>query len=176
MLIRGAFETAIGGLQMGVQIMALRTARERFYQTLAYEAGGLLVTAPLYGFFFGRETGESFALIMTLSIAVMIWAPIHNTIFDWVEFERTGRVASDRPQRLRAAHALCLEFTACAVTLPIVMAMGGHGFWQALTIDIGLTLFYAAYAYFFHIAYDRLRPVGHAAFPTGPAREWSAAR
>lgn len=156
--------------------MALRTARERFYQTLAYEAGGLAVAAPLYGYVFGREASESFALIMTLSLVVMFWGPVHNTIFDLVEFDRTGRVASDRPQGLRALHALCLEITAAAVTLPIVMAMGGHGFWQALSIDIGLTLFYAAYAYFFHIAYDRLRPVSPSPFISGPAREWSAAR
>ena len=156
--------------------MALRTARERFYQTLAYEAGGLIAAAPLYGLFFGREAGESFALIMTLSLVVMIWAPVYNTIFDWVEFTRTGRAASDRPQRLRVFHALGLEITAAAVTLPIVMAMGGHSFLQALTIDIGLTLFYAAYAYFFHIAYDRLRPVGQTSFPAGPARGWSAVR
>ena len=156
--------------------MALRTARERFYQTLAYEAGGLLVAAPLYGSIFSREAGESFGLLAALSLVVMIWGPVHNTIFDWVEFERTGRVASDRPQGLRAVHALCLEITAAAVTLPVVMAMGGHGFWQALSIDIGLTLFYSAYAYFFHIAYDRLRPVSQTSFPAGPAREWSAAR
>jgi uncharacterized membrane protein len=156
--------------------MALRTARERLYQTLAYEAGGLIAAAPLYGLFFGREAGESFGLIAALSLIVMIWAPVHNTIFDWVEHSRTGRVASDRPQRLRLFHAFCLEITAAAVTLPVVMAMGDHTFWQALTIDIGLTLFYAAYAYFFHIAYDRLRPVGPLSFPAGPAHEWSAAR
>ena len=156
--------------------MALRTARERFYQTLAYEAGGLIAAAPLYGLFFGREAGESFALIMTLSLVVMLWVPLHNTIFDWAEFTRTGRVASDRPQGLRIVHALCLEITAASVTLPIVMAMGGHTFWQALTIDIALTLFYAAYAYVFHIVYDRLRPVSPSPFPVGPARGWSAAR
>jgi uncharacterized membrane protein len=156
--------------------MALRTARERFYQTLAYEAGGLLIAAPLYGYVFGREAGESFALILTLSLAVILWAAAHNTIFDWLELKRSGRVASDRPQVLRALHALSLEITATAVTLPILMAMGGHGFWKALSIDIGLTLFYAAYAYFFHIAYDRLRPVSQTSFPAGPARKWGAAR
>ena len=87
--------------------MALRTARERFYQTLAYEAGGLIAAAPLYGAIFGREAGKSFALIMTLSLVVMIWAPLHNTIFDWVEFERTGASpATGRrgcAQRMRSA-------------------------------------------------------------------------
>jgi uncharacterized membrane protein len=155
--------------------MALRTAGERVYQTLAYEAGGLVFAAPLYGAIFGREAGESFGLLATLSLIVMIWAPVHNTIFDWLEFERTGRVASDRPLGLRAAHALCLEVTAAAVTLPLVMAMGGHDFWQALTIDIGLTLFYAVYAYFFHIVYDRLRPVSRAPFCAAPAPQWNRA-
>ncbi len=39
------------------------------------------------------------------------------------------------------------------------MWFGGHGLWSALAIDIGLTLLYSAYAYFFHILYDWLRPV-----------------
>jgi uncharacterized membrane protein len=175
-LAPSADEAAKGGMQVGDFIMAMRTAGERVYQTLAYEAGGLVFAAPLYGFVFGREAGESFALLMSLSMVVIVWAPIHNIIFDWVEFERTGRVASDRPQGLRAAHALCLEITAAAVTLPLVMAMGGHDFWQALMIDIGLTLFYAAYAYFFHIAYDRLRPVSRAPFRAGTAQQWNTAR
>lgn len=139
--------------------MALRTARERVYQTLAYEAGGLACAAPLYGLLFGRGSGESVALLLALALVTLVWAPVHNTVFDWVEHERTGRAASDRPQRLRAAHALCFEATATAVTLPVVMAMGGHGFWQALTIDVCLTLFYAVYGYVFHIVYDWLRPV-----------------
>ncbi len=39
------------------------------------------------------------------------------------------------------------------------MWLGGHSLWTALGIDIGLTLLYSAYAYFFHQLYDRLRPV-----------------
>jgi uncharacterized membrane protein len=92
-----------------------------------------------------------------------------------VEFERTGRAASERPQTLRAAHALCLEMTAAAVTLPIVMAMGGHGFWQAPTIDLALAPHCAANACFFHIVCDRLRPVSRAPFRAGPAQQWNNA-
>ena len=39
------------------------------------------------------------------------------------------------------------------------MIVGGHGFWEAVAVDIGLTLFYTAYAYVFHMVFDRLRPV-----------------
>jgi uncharacterized membrane protein len=150
--------------------MALRSARERLYQTLAYEAGGLAAAAPLYGFVFGAGAGESLALLMAVSLACMIWAPIYNTLFDWAEFVVTGRAASDRPHALRAAHALGLEISSCAVTVPIVMTMGGHGLWRALAIDIGLTLFYAVYAYGFHLVYDRLRPVSRAPRNSEPTR------
>jgi uncharacterized membrane protein len=139
--------------------MAFRTVRERLYQTMAYEAGGLAVAATLYGFVSGHKAGESFALLAAVSIAAMLWAPLYNIVFDWAEFELTGRAASDRPHALRAAHALCLELSSSGVTVPIVMAMGGYGFWRALAIDIGLTLFYSVYAYGFHLIYDRLQHV-----------------
>jgi uncharacterized membrane protein len=148
--------------------MALRSARERLYQTLAYEGFGLAVAAPLYGFVFGIHAGDSLALLAAVSIAAMLWAPLYNIVFDWAEFEITGRPASDRPHALRAAHALFLELSSCAATVPIVMAMGGHGFWRALAIDIGLTLFYAVYAYGFHLIYDRLRPVSRASRKSFP--------
>jgi uncharacterized membrane protein len=32
----------------------------------------------------------------------------------------------------------------------------------ALVVDLGLTVVYAGYAYAFHLAYDRLRPVAPA--------------
>jgi uncharacterized membrane protein len=42
------------------------------------------------------------------------------------------------------------------------MRIGGHGFLDALSIDIGLTVVYVAYGYLFHIVYDMLRPIARA--------------
>ncbi|NJO38930.1 MAG: PACE efflux transporter [Rhizobiales bacterium] len=137
----------------------IRSARERVIQTLAYEAGGLLLASPLYGLVFGTSAAESFALMAALSVAVMTWSPIHNTLFDYAEWRIARRVASDRPHRLRLVHAASHEATALIVSLPVIMLIGGHPFAEALALDIGLTLFYSAYAYFFHIAFDWLRPV-----------------
>ncbi len=86
--------------------MALRSARERACQTLAYEIGGLAIAAPLYSLIFGSGPGEGFALVAALAVAVMIWSPIHNTAFDWVEWRIAHRVASDRPHRWRVVHAI----------------------------------------------------------------------
>jgi uncharacterized membrane protein len=140
----------------------LRTPRERVIQTLAYEAGGLLIATPLYALIFGHGAQASLILMAAISAACLIWAPIHNTIFDLADYRFTGRVASDRPHRLRILQAASHETTSIAVCTPVVMWVGGHGFLDALMIDLGLTALYVAYAYVFHIIFDRLRPMREA--------------
>lgn len=139
--------------------MALRSARERIIQTLSYEAGGLALAAPVYALVFGGSLTGSVLFTMVLSVVCMAWAGIHNTLFDLTEFRLCHRLASDRPQRWRVLHALSNDISSTLVTLPVIMWLGGYGFWAALGIDIGFTAFYAAYTYVFHIAFDRLRPV-----------------
>ncbi|MGL4490633.1 MAG: chlorhexidine efflux transporter [Rhizobiaceae bacterium] len=151
----------------------LRSTRERVYQTIALEIGGIALAAPLYALFFSESAETSFLLIVALSLALMIWSPLHNTIFDWVDWRATGRVASSRPHGLRMLHAVSHEVTSAVLTLPLIMLIGGHGFWIALGVDLGLTLFYTVYIYFFHIAYDRMRPVGN--LPKEGAKEGFAA-
>jgi uncharacterized membrane protein len=148
----------------------LRSVRERAYQAVALELGGIAIVAPLYAVFFSESAETSFLLIVLLAVAVMIWSPLHNTAFDWLEWKMTGRLASDRPHRLRLVHAACHEASSVVVTLPLIMWIGGHGFWIALGVDIGLTVFYSAYIYIFHIIYDRLRPVG-CRLPVGTKKE-----
>jgi uncharacterized membrane protein len=139
--------------------MTLRTARERVIQTLAYEAGGLAVATPLYALAFGIEAGESALVLAAVSAAMMIWSPIHNTLFDLVEWRMMRRLASDRPHSDRVLHALSHEVTAAVVTVPILMLLSGLGFMEALVADIGLSVVYTIYAYTFHCFYDRLRPI-----------------
>lgn len=139
--------------------MSIRTPRERLLQTLCFEAGGLLIAAPLYAAAFGRASANSFLLILAVSVAVMLWSPLHNTAFDRAELALAGRVASDRPHGWRILHAISHEVSAVAVSLPLIMSLGGHDIGQALTVNLGLTAFYTAYSYVFHCAFDSLRPV-----------------
>jgi uncharacterized membrane protein len=90
----------------------------------------------------------------------MIWSPLHNTVFDFIDLRLSGRVASDRPQVLRAVHAVSHEVTAVCVSLPLLIWLGGLSLWDAVFADILLTLFYTAYAYVFHVVFDWIRPVG----------------
>jgi uncharacterized membrane protein len=143
---------------MGAE-MALRSVRERVFQTLTYEGVGLLLISPLIAAFHGMENSESLALLVAVSLICLAWAPVHNTVFDIVDLRRSGRVASDRPQCWRMVHAASLEVTSTLVTIPAIMYLTGYGFREALLFDITLTFAYTAYAYLFHLTYDRLRPV-----------------
>lgn len=137
----------------------LRSPRERAIQTLSFEAGGLLLVAPLYALATGSGTGESLGLIAALAAVVMAWAALYNTAFDVVERHLTGRVASARPERWRLVHAIGHEATALVVTWPVIVWLTGLSWWAALVADVALTLVYGAYAYLFHKAYDLWRPV-----------------
>ncbi len=145
--------------------MTLRSPRDRLIQTISYEAGALCLSIPLVALVSGGTKGEAFWLMLALSAAELIWSPFHNTVFDWLDLRLSGRLASDRPQRWRMIHAVSHETTSVVVTLPILVWLGGFGFWTALLADVGLTLLFAAYAYVFHILYDWLRPVRPAATP-----------
>lgn len=140
-------------------VAGLRTPRERLIQTLWFEGVGLLLVAPAYAAVTGAGLGDSFRLVVALSVAVMCWAALYNTVFDRVEHRRTGRVASDRPHGLRTVHAIGLEVSSVLVTWPLVWALTDLGWWRALAADLGLSVVYAAYGYVFFWGFDRLRPV-----------------
>ena len=137
----------------------LRSPRERLVQTLWFEGLGLVLVAPAYAAVSGAPAGESFVLIAALSLAVMLWAALYNTVFDVLERRRTGRVASERPHGLRTLHAIGLEASSVVVTWPLVWALTPLSWWGALAADLGLAVVYALYGYVFFWAFDRLRPV-----------------
>lgn len=141
------------------QPAGVRGLRERVIQTLAFEAGGLLLVTPLVAWVAGTRLDESLVLLVALSMVVTLWSAVFNTAFDHVEHRLTGRVASERPHRLRTLHALAHEATAVIVTCPVIWALTDLDWAGALVADLALTLAYAAWAYVFHWGFDRLRPV-----------------
>jgi uncharacterized membrane protein len=149
--------------------MTIRSPRERTIQAICYELGGLLLAGPLYAVYAGQGAAAGFGVILTLAVACMLWSPLHNTVFDLIDWRLSGRLASDRPHRWRLVHALTHEATSAAVTVPILVVLGGHGWAEALLVDLTLTAAYAGYAYVFHLIYDRWRPVVPAAAPPAHA-------
>ena len=145
--------------------MKLRSTRERIIQTLWYEAIGLALSVPAFVMVFGGEAEHGFQLLAALALTCMLWSPLHNTGFDWIDLRLSGRTACQRPRGLRILHAISHEATSVMVTLPILIFFGGFGLLEALIVDVALTIFYTVYAFVFHLGYDRLRPVLPAAAP-----------
>lgn len=139
--------------------MTQRAPHERLAQTVLYEAGGLALAAPLFAAAFGTGVGHSLLVLAALSGAVILVGPIHDSLFDRIEWRLTGRSASRRPHRLRLLHAVTHELAGLALTLPLLMVLAKLGFWEAVLAELGLTAFYVAYAYLFFLAYDLIRPV-----------------
>jgi uncharacterized membrane protein len=139
--------------------MSLRSVRERWLQICAYEFVGLAVAAPLYGVVFGGGATEGAVVIIALFLPELLWSVMHNATFDWVEWRYARRVASSRPHRWRVIHAVSHEVTSTVISLPVIMLVTDHGIMGALVVDLWLGVFYAVYAYLFHIVFDWLRPV-----------------
>ena len=137
----------------------LRSARERFIQTLACETGWIALAVPVYAGLFNQPVLQSGLLVVALWLASITWSPLFNTVFDMAEWRFARRPACARPTRLRLVHALAFEASSIVVTAPVIMVIGGHGLLEAIAIDIGLSLLDAAYIYAFYLAYDRVRPV-----------------
>lgn len=138
----------------------LRTVPDRIRQTLLYETGGLIIVSPLFSYAAGVSAATSTGLLAVLAMVVGLWTTAFNTLFDAVELRRTGIAADQRPPSRRILHATLLEGGAIIVTTPVIAVWMGIGWLDAFAQDIGLTLAYAVYAFFFGLAYDRVYPLG----------------
>lgn len=136
-----------------------RNLKERAYQTLTYELGGLLLVLPLYSFFSGYGVSESLLLLVVISIVVMLWAGFHNAVFDRLEWQIVKRLASDRPFGCRVLHIISLELTTAIVSVPVILILTDFNFLEALVVDLLLTFAYTLYGFVFHYVYDTIRPV-----------------
>jgi uncharacterized membrane protein len=128
-------------------------------QIVLFEAGGLLFITPPFAWVSGVPLVESLGLLAVLALIAALWNGVYNTAFDWLEGRLTGRSADRRPWGLRVGHALGFEGGLLLLTLPVVVAWTGLGWWPALVADMGLAMAYAGYAFLFNLLYDRLFPI-----------------
>lgn len=137
----------------------IRATKERVIQTVAYEIGGLLVVIPAYSLYYKAGVSESLTLFIAISILVMIWTGVHNTLFDLMEWRVCQRVASDRTVRYRIIHMLSLELTSTIICVPLILIMTDLHLLEAVILDLVLTFVYLIYGMVFHYIYDYLRPI-----------------
>lgn len=137
----------------------IRSVRERVIQTITFEIVALALTVPLFSLWTQSSHFSSMSILVFLSLLITLWSGIHNSLFDWIEWQFTQRTASNRPNRLRLIHAISLEASATLVSLPVLVWLLDMNWRAALLLDVSLTLLYVIYGFVFHRIYDEIRPV-----------------
>lgn len=137
-------------------IMPEMSQAERIFQAILYELLAILVSFGLIRIFPSDQpppSGKVILVFVGISLIAMIWSYIYNLIFD--HFFTGEKLA--RPLALRIYHIVGFEFGLLLVTLPILMWLLDINFWQALLMDIGLSLMIMLYGMGFYWLYDWVR-------------------
>lgn len=127
--------------------------RRRIVYTVFYE--GLAIGATSLGLVIGSDSslGHLAALAVFTSAVAVLWNMIFNTAFERWEARQPVR---GRSLARRIAHAIGFEGGLVVMLVPAFMAWLDLDFWQALTLDLGLSVFFLVYTFAYTWCFDRL--------------------
>ena len=146
------------------QAIATRSAADRLRHTVMFELFLIALLAPLMSLMLERSVVELGLLALVLSLKAMLINLIYNYYFDKWDVSK-GRIPTERSLPMRIVHAVGLEMTLTATSLPLIMWWLGLNFWQALLMDLAMIMAVMLYALVFNWLYDRTFPVIQASPP-----------
>ena len=136
----------------------LRSLKDRIRYTVIFETILLTMLVPAGMIFYDRDILDIGLLGVVLVVKAMVLNIIYNWVFDRLE-ARTGRVASDRPHKLRIIHAIGFEVTLAITSIPIYTWWLKITVLEAILIDVVVTTFIVGYTYIFTLVYDVVFPI-----------------
>lgn len=140
------------------QPIITRTPMDRLRHTLMFEALLLTLLAPMMSLMLNRDIVDVGMLSVVISIKAMLINPVFNYFFDHYDVRR-GRVPTERKLLGRIFHAMGLEVTLTATSLPLIIWWLDVTFMQALVVDLIMIFAVMAYTLIFNLGYDRMFPV-----------------
>ena len=129
------------------------TIFERFVYAFFFEIFGIGISTPLFAWLTNTPMLDMGVIATVIAVMALLWNMLFNSLFDaWLK-----RIHLSKNTRLRVLHAFLFELGLICGALPFIMWWLGIGLWEALTLDIGLILFYLPYTYIYSLVYDTLR-------------------
>ena len=129
------------------------TVFERFLYAFFFEIFGIGISAPLFAWLTGTPLLDMGVIAIVIATMALLWNMLFNSIFDaWLK-----RNHLSKNTRLRILHAFLFEIGLICGALPFIMWWLKISLWEALTLDIGMILFYLPYTYIYSLVYDKLR-------------------
>lgn len=126
--------------------------RKIVYVTL-FEAIAIAVTSNGLSAGSGSSLEHAGVAAVASSVIAVLWNLAYNTAFEHWEARQTVR---GRSFQRRAVHAIGFEIGLSLCLIPLFIWWLQIGLWQALLLDIGLSLFFVVYAFLFNLAFDKL--------------------
>lgn len=130
-----------------------RSLRERLFHAVIFEVVAIGLCAPLGAWLLDYPLAHIGLLTLMISLIAMGWNVLFNAAFDHAQ----RRIGFDRTLAARAAHSVIFEIGLLLAVVPLAAWWLGIGLWQAFVLDIGITLFFLPYTFFFNWTYDHLR-------------------
>lgn len=127
--------------------------KERIFQAILFETLLVVLMTLLTVWFTQHGVGETGALMIAISAIALIW----NVIFNWLFDKKFNAPRETRSLKIRLLHAVLFEGGLLLATLPLIMLWLQMSFWQALMMDIAMTIFVLIYTMIFHWIYDNAR-------------------
>ena len=124
----------------------------RILQALLYEVIAIAFVGPVLGFAFDKPQASTFGLAVVLSTIALTW----NYVFNWL-FERweSRQAAGGRSFARRLAHGAGFEGGLVVLLVPVMSSWLDISPAAAFLANLGLLVFFFAYAIAFTWAFDR---------------------
>jgi uncharacterized membrane protein len=114
---------------------------------------GIGISTPLFAWLTGTGMFDMGVIATVIAVMALLWNMLFNSLFDaWLKRSRLRKNV-----RIRVLHAFLFELGLICGALPFIMWWLKISLWDALTLDIGLILFYLPYTYIYSLVYDTLR-------------------
>lgn len=126
--------------------------RKIVYVTL-FEALALLITSNGLAAGSGSSVQHASVAAIASTVIAVVWNLVYNTLFERWEARQAVR---GRSFKRRAAHAIGFELGFVVVLVPLFAWWLGIGWWHALVLDLGLSLFFLAYTFVFNLGFDKV--------------------
>ena len=133
--------------------MQLQGVKRKIIQAISYEVTAIVLVAPIIALLFGKGLGNAATLSTILALVALFWNMAFNTLFEAWEKRQQDRT---RTLKRRVIHALGFEIGFGLLIVPISAFWLDISWQAALSMNIGLMLFFMFYQFGFQWAFDKL--------------------
>lgn len=133
-----------------IKVVKMLISKRRVIHALSYEIVLLVIIAIALSFIFEVPMEIAGSLGVAMAVTSVIWNMIFNHFFE--KFEKKRKLK--RTIGVRILHAIGFEGGLMLATIPMVAYAMNMSIWQAVLLDLSMTLCILVYTFIFQWCYD----------------------